>query len=200
MAPEILAHQPYNGTAADTWSAGVVIFIMITGNPPFQLATRSDWWFNAIATGNVDRFWRAHMRSAPNISVEARSFLELMLKPEASDRATLRQLLEHEWLNEMSDMSHDDLYNLMDERKRKVDAAKVRSNNISVTITATPLHNSNSTAQNHEREKAKQAAAAARAQGQYDPFKVRTCKERSDEPRERGFHASRCCCHLHHRF
>ncbi|GMH64304.1 hypothetical protein TL16_g03931 [Triparma laevis f. inornata] len=148
MAPEILTHQPYNGTAADTWSAGVVIFIMITGNPPFQLATRSDWWFNAIATGNVDRFWRAHMRSAPNISPEARSFLELMLKPEASDRATLRQLLEHEWLNEMSDMSHDDLYNLMDDRKRKVDAAK-----------------------NHEREKAKQAAAAARAQGQYDPFK-----------------------------
>ena len=70
MAPEILAHEPYEGRLTDTWSAGVVIFIMITGNPPFQLATRSDWWFNALATGNVERFWRAHMRSAPNISVE----------------------------------------------------------------------------------------------------------------------------------
>ena len=40
MAPEILGHRPYKGSEADAWSAGVVIFIMITGNPPFQVSWR----------------------------------------------------------------------------------------------------------------------------------------------------------------
>jgi len=148
MAPEILAHQPYEGRLTDTWSAGVVIFIMITGNPPFQLATRSDWWFNALATGNVDRFWRAHMRSAPNISAEARDFLERMLKPEASDRATLRELLEHEWLQD-GGVPDDELYAVMDDKKRRVDAAK---------------------SEERVKERARQKAAKAQGQ-QFDPFR-----------------------------
>jgi tRNA A-37 threonylcarbamoyl transferase component Bud32 len=161
MAPEILAHQAYSGEAADAWSAGVVVFIMITGNPPFQLAARTDWWFNAIATNNVDRFWRAHLRSAPDVSMEARAFLEKLLKPEAGDRADLEDLLRNDpWLNSGGyDLTPDELFAEMSARKRKVDDAKAV-----------------------EREKARRAAAAQRANaygGTYDPFSAQHAVRRS---------------------
>ena len=84
MAPEIISHQAYSGAAVDIWSAGVVLFIMLCGNPPFDIAARTDWWFNAISVrfrgdlmflylqmNRYDRFWAAHLRAAAHMRTNA---------------------------------------------------------------------------------------------------------------------------------
>ena len=43
MAPEVIGRQRYLGEPADMWSAGVVLFIMLAGYPPFERAARGDW-------------------------------------------------------------------------------------------------------------------------------------------------------------
>ena len=143
MSPEVISHQAYLGGPSDIWSAGVVCFIMLCGNPPFQLAQRGDWWFDAIAANQPDRFWKAHLRSCPNISVEGRAFLLKMLRPDPSSRATIAELCADPWLCGSAGgvaPSDGDLASVMLSKKRSVDGAKAE-----------------------EREKAARAAAEARA-------------------------------------
>ena len=42
MAPEIIAKREYNGTKVDIFSAGVILFILYAGSPPFSTASDKD--------------------------------------------------------------------------------------------------------------------------------------------------------------
>ena len=71
MSPENLEKKPYLGEAADVWSCGVILFIMLSGFPPFAVAKRSDWYYNCVRLGKVKEFWAAHHR-APGLQVRQR--------------------------------------------------------------------------------------------------------------------------------
>lgn len=52
MGPEVLSRNltgnPYHGGQADVWSAGVILFTMLCGHPPMEIAAETDWWFRAL--------------------------------------------------------------------------------------------------------------------------------------------------------
>ena len=47
MAPEIPSKN-YRGTEADIFAAGVILFIMYAGNPPFEKASITDPYYRLI--------------------------------------------------------------------------------------------------------------------------------------------------------
>jgi len=51
MAPEIHLNQPYEGKEVDLFAAGIILFIMVAGNPPFTTATPNDPFYRALAAG-----------------------------------------------------------------------------------------------------------------------------------------------------
>ncbi|GAB5034027.1 camk protein kinase [Nannochloropsis oceanica] len=99
MAPEVLARQQYDGAKADCWSSGVVLFIMLSGNPPFQMARPGDWWFNQFQEGRPDRFWKSHKRYTPDFPEPAQNLLTRIFNPNPAKRPSVTDLNKDAWLS-----------------------------------------------------------------------------------------------------
>lgn len=127
MAPEILARNGYRGDAADVWSAGVVLFIMLLGSPPFETATRSDWWFNACSLARYDRFWMAHLRGAAHMKDEtdAQDFINKIFVPDPYKRITISEMDNHVWFMGPT-LDDASLKEVMHERYLRIQSIKAR--------------------------------------------------------------------------
>ncbi|KAG6735409.1 hypothetical protein POTOM_061985 [Populus tomentosa] len=91
MAPEVLKRN--YGPEIDIWSAGVILYILLCGVPPFW-AESEQGVAQAILRGIID-FKRDPW---PNISESAKSLVRQMLEPDPKLRLTARQVIEHPWL------------------------------------------------------------------------------------------------------
>ncbi|KAL0451015.1 UNVERIFIED_CONTAM: Calcium-dependent protein kinase [Sesamum latifolium] len=91
MAPEVLKRN--YGPEIDIWSAGVILYILLCGVPPFW-AESEQGVAQAIIRGKID-FEREPW---PSISESAKSLVRQMLEPDAKLRLTAKQVLEHPWL------------------------------------------------------------------------------------------------------
>ncbi|KAH6776813.1 calcium-dependent protein kinase 13 [Perilla frutescens var. hirtella] len=91
MAPEVLRRN--YGPEIDIWSAGVILYIMLCGVPPFW-AESEQGVAQAIIRGKID-FEREPW---PSISESAKSLVRQMLEPDPKLRLTAKQVLEHTWL------------------------------------------------------------------------------------------------------
>merc|ERR1712146_809136 len=124
MAPEVLARRKYDGKKTDCWSIGVVLFILLSGNPPFQIA-RADqyWWFMQLVQDRPDRFWRSLKRYYPNFPQGPQKLITDMFNPDPAKRLSVEEVSKHPWVN-ADLMTPDEIYAEMSERKLKVDADK----------------------------------------------------------------------------
>jgi serine/threonine protein kinase len=64
MAPEIQTKH-YVGTQVDVFAAGVILFIMYSGSPPFERAVPNDTYYKLIKDKNFTTFWNAHSKRRP---------------------------------------------------------------------------------------------------------------------------------------
>jgi len=119
MAPEVLARQQYDGSKADCWSAGVVLFIMLSGNPPFQMARPGDWWFNQFRDGRPDKFWRSHRRYTPAFPEGAQEMLTRVFQPDPSQRPSVKDLLQEPWLTSCQ-LTPQDVKKELQARKERI--------------------------------------------------------------------------------
>lgn len=89
MSPEIFQNKDnFDGFAVDLWSAGVILYIMLTGFPPYDQATRADQRFEIIVEGQLMeqlRLWEI------NVSDEAGDLMQSMLRLDPRQRLTDRK-------------------------------------------------------------------------------------------------------------
>ena len=100
MAPEVFAGRPYRGEAADIFSAGVILFIMMAQNPPFGRASSNDGFFRLLQMRPND-FWRRHSanRAPGYFSDEFKDLLQKMLAEKPENRIGMQEIREHPWFN-----------------------------------------------------------------------------------------------------
>ncbi|KAH7281809.1 hypothetical protein KP509_36G064000 [Ceratopteris richardii] len=91
MAPEVLKRN--YGPEVDVWSAGVILYILLCGVPPFWAETEQGV-AQAILRGIID-FKRDPW---PRVSDKAKSLVRQMLESDPERRLTAQQVLDHPWL------------------------------------------------------------------------------------------------------
>ncbi|KAK1289358.1 Calcium-dependent protein kinase 10 [Acorus calamus] len=91
MAPEVLRRN--YGPEIDIWSAGVILYILLCGVPPFWAETEQGVAL-AILKGVLD-FSREPW---PQVSESAKRLVRLMIEPDPKLRLTAQQVLEHPWI------------------------------------------------------------------------------------------------------
>jgi len=96
MSPEVFASiENFDGFAIDLWAAGVILYIMLTGFPPYDQASITDQRFELIVNGRLEeqlRNWSIFL------SREACDLMQKMLKLKPQDRLTLAQVFAHPWV------------------------------------------------------------------------------------------------------
>nr|CAD1830649.1 unnamed protein product [Ananas comosus var. bracteatus] len=93
VAPEVLCK--HYGPEADVWTAGVIIYILLSGVPPFWAETQQGI-FDAVLKGVVD----FEAEPWPMISDSAKDLIRKMLCPRPSERLTAHEVLCHPWICE----------------------------------------------------------------------------------------------------
>ena len=107
MAPEILSCSKeigYKGFPVDIWSAGIALYIMLSGSLPFSVKNEND----SLIEGNNNKKKNMALRKAiinsepkkiEKISDEARDLLHGLLNKDPNKRLTCDEILKHPWLN-----------------------------------------------------------------------------------------------------
>ncbi|KAM4841903.1 serine/threonine-protein kinase DCLK3 [Thomomys bottae] len=94
VAPEILSEKGY-GLEVDMWAAGVILYILLCGFPPFRSPERDqDELFSIIQLGHFEflaPYW-------DNISDDAKDLVSRLLVVDPPKRYTAHQVLQHPWI------------------------------------------------------------------------------------------------------
>ncbi|KAF8405795.1 hypothetical protein HHK36_007872 [Tetracentron sinense] len=91
VAPEVL--RKHYGPESDVWSAGVILYILLSGVPPFWAETESGI-FKQILQGQID----FESEPWPAISESAKDLIRKMLDRNPKKRLTAHDVLCHPWI------------------------------------------------------------------------------------------------------
>ena len=91
VAPEVL--QNSYGLSCDIWSCGVILFMLLSGKPPFDGATDITIYQQIIKSN-----YSLNGSEWERISSEGKEFVTLLLNPDHKHRISAKDALEHPWM------------------------------------------------------------------------------------------------------
>ncbi|KAJ7997798.1 hypothetical protein DPEC_G00215860 [Dallia pectoralis] len=88
-APEILLGEEYDAPAVDIWSLGVILYMLVCGQPPFQETNDSE---------TLTMIMDCRYTVPAHVSGDCKDLISRMLQREPSGRASLNEIKDHPWL------------------------------------------------------------------------------------------------------
>ena len=146
IAPEVLSRNYTE--LCDLWSCGVIMYILLTGRPPFNGGSEEEI-MKKIREGNYD------LKKYPwgVISDEAKDLVKGLLQVNTKKRLSAKEALEHKWFKIEKTKSNIMVYNVKHRQLNKLidNLMKYRSDNIlRCAVIALLVHNSIQLNQAHD--------------------------------------------------
>ena len=146
IAPEVLSRNYTE--LCDLWSCGVIMYILLTGRPPFN-GSNEEEIMKKIKEGNYD------LKKYPwgVISEEAKDLVKGLLQVNTKKRLNAKEALEHKWFKIEKTKSTVTIYNVKHRQLNKLidNLMKYRSDNIlRCAVIALLVHNSIQLNQAHD--------------------------------------------------
>ena len=111
MAPEIIERKGYEGYSCDIWSAGVILYYMISGQRPFN-TKKDDEIEKLILKGEYKELNN-------NISKDVKDLINRMIVINPKERITIEEILNHPWLKDV-DIKKVENYKLFLENEKNI--------------------------------------------------------------------------------
>lgn len=97
IAPEVLAQTEFfQPMLVDIWASGIILFMVLTGVPPIDIASLSDERYHMVADGRLAEM--VYSWGYDFLSEDVLDFIQRILRPNPTDRLTLEQMLQHPWM------------------------------------------------------------------------------------------------------
>lgn len=88
VAPEVINRKGYDGSKADIWSCGVILFVLMAGYLPFQDKNLMNMY---------KKIGKAEFKCPSWFSSDIRRLLLRILDPNPSTRISIEKIMEHPW-------------------------------------------------------------------------------------------------------
>mgnify|MGYP002786310551 CR=1 FL=1 len=103
MAPEIHNEERYSPSKSDVFSAGVILFVMLTRHFPISnKADKTDPFYKLIYGNRHDLFWKFHSRNKAGLTEfygqDLMNLISSMLMPDSTHRPRYPEILNHPWM------------------------------------------------------------------------------------------------------
>ncbi|XP_058461215.1 testis-specific serine/threonine-protein kinase 3-like [Malaya genurostris] len=96
-APEVILGKPYNPMAADVWSLGIILFVMLSAAMPFD-----DRNVKKLAEDHQNRNYQFEEPLLKQLSAAVIRTVFQLLNPDPDERVPLNRIFDYKWIDENS--------------------------------------------------------------------------------------------------
>jgi serine/threonine protein kinase len=115
-APEIFRNSAYNCQKVDIFALGVTLFNLVTSTYGFDEAQSSDTFYKLIAIRKYPEYWEKTSTIIKNtISEEFKNLYLKMVAYRVSERPSIKEILEDEWMKEINEKNEKEIKELESE-------------------------------------------------------------------------------------
>jgi len=127
MAPEIHNKASYyHGIPVDIFAAGIILFLMITGFPPFKMATPKDACYNLICSNKHEKFWDYQQKKRKiSHSSDFKDLLNPIFSFDPTHRPSIAEIVSSKWWNSETATQEQVIQEFTNRKIRVMDALEL---------------------------------------------------------------------------